>query len=297
MNTNVGRYGFWVDAYIGEPIAYDELVTDLSQVDIVYLGERHTLKRHHDIQQKIITELILKDKHIILGLEQFEAFQQPIIEKYNRSEITLDQLTEQTDWPSRWSNYLDYCDIVKAVHDAGGEVVGLNARQEIVRKVARKGMDSLTNEERNELPVEIDTSNESYRQHMNNTMMVMAHVKNNPDMLDRMFTAQVCRDEMMAESLYKAIKSSEKQNSIAVVLCGSGHLIHGSGIPSRLKRRLPNLKDRIVVLSGSGDVELSKSMQAMSRDVKTSHQQLKCFETPVADYLHVVNLDGQLDKY
>lgn len=297
MENNANRYGFWIDAYKGEPVAYDELISDLAQVDVVYLGERHTLKRHHDIQHKIVSEIISKNKNIILGLEQLEAFQQPIIDRYNRQEITFDQLAEQADWASRWSNYLDYREIVETVHNAGGIVVGLNARQEIVRKVARKGLDSLTKQERNELPEKIDTSNSSYRQHMNDTMMVMAHVKNNPAMLDRMFTAQLCRDEMMAKILYEAITSSDKENVVAVVLCGSGHVSYGAGIPSRLRCHSSELNDRIVVLSDSGDVVLSGKMRAMSRDVKITHKQLKCFDTPVADYLHVVNLKGCLEKY
>lgn len=291
------RYGIWVDAYRGEPVTYNEMLDDLSQVDVVYVGERHTLMRHHDIQYQIISDLIGQGRPVILGLEQLEDYQQPIVDRYNRGEITYDELTEQTDWSARWNNYLDYRYIVEAVHDAGGTIAALNARQEIVRQVARKGLDSLSEGERKQLPKEIDTSDQQYRQHMNHTMMVMAHVKDASDMRDRMFTAQVCRDEAMADNLFKAINHSEDKNAIAVVLCGSEHVSHGSGIPNRLKRRAPQIKDRIIILSGSGDVELSDKMKAMSRDVTITHQQLKTFTAPVADYLHIVNLQGHLDSY
>ena len=284
--TNMSRCGFWVDAYRGEPVAYDTLVEDLSQVDVVYLGERHTLMRHHDIQYQIVKDLIAHGRPVILGLEQLEAFQQPILDQYNHSQITYDELAEQTDWAARWDNYLDYRKIIEIVHDAGGTIAALNARQEIIRQVARKGLDNLTDNERRQLPQDIHTGNTQYRQHMKNTMMVMAHVKDAPEMLDRMFTAQVCRDETMAQKLSEAMSNSDS-NSIAIVLCGSGHVSHSSGIPSRLKRRNRQVNDRIVVLSDSGDVVLSKKMQAMSRGVVITHQQLKCFDSPVADYLHV----------
>ncbi len=293
----VNRCGFWVDTYRGEPVAYKQMLMDLAEVDVVYLGEHHTLTRHHELQHKIIADLLARDRPLVLGLEQVEAFNQPALDRYNCHEITFEQLSELIDWPSRWGNYQDYQKIVKAVHHAGGTIVGLNARQEIIRKVGRWGIQTLSGQERNELPDQIDTANEKYRQHLNNTMMVMAHVKDIPEMLDRMFTAQVCRDEMMAEKLFQAINNSNQPDPLAVVLCGSGHVSYGAGIPFRLKRRSPNVEDRIIILSGSGDVVLSKKMQTLSRDISITHQQLKCFDIPIADYLHVVNLEGHLDNY
>lgn len=291
------RCGFWVDVYRGEPVAYDEMLCDISQVDVIYLGERHSLGRHHEIQSRIVCGLAGLDKHIILGLEQLEACFQPEIDRYNRGEITFDELAELTDWDARWGNYEDYRSIVEAVHDSGGTIVGLNARKEIVHQVAVKGLANLSGEQRSELPDEIDTDDPVYKEHMANVMMVMAHVKDTPEMLDRMFAAQVCRDEMMAESLYVAMNSAGDRDAAAVVLCGSGHVGYGAGIPSRLKRRRPEVVDRIVVLSGSGDVVLSEKMRAMSRDITIPHSQLKNIETPVADYLHVVNLEGCVEFY
>ncbi len=291
------RCGFWVDAYRGEPVTYNEMMDDLLQVEVVYLGERHTFLRHHEIQHQIVTDLIANGRHIILGLEQIEDYQQPIVEQYNRGEITYEELARQISWSERWDNYLDYRSIVKTVHDAGGIITALNARREIVRKVARKGLENLSEEERKQLPAEIDTTDEQYRQYMNHTMMVMAHVKGAPEMLNRMFTAQVCRDEAMAENLFQAISVSDQQDITAVVICGSGHVRHRSGIPNRLKRRLTQIKDRVIVLSGSGDVVLSDKMKKMSRKIIIPHQKLRELDTPIADYLHVVNLRGELEIY
>jgi uncharacterized iron-regulated protein len=290
------RCGFWIDAYAGEPVAYEQVLEDLAEVDVVYLGERHTLQRHHDIQYQLVSDLIASGHTVVLGLEQLEAFQQPALDLYNQKKITYEELAKQIDWGSRWSNYLDYRRTVEAVHRAGGTIAALNARQEIVRQVARKGLDALSAEERRQLPQEIDLGDAAYREHLNQTMQVMAHVQDVPEMLDRMFTAQVCRDEMMADRLAETMNRSA-EHCVIVVLCGSGHVRHGSGIPNRLRRRMPQVEDRIVVLSGSGDVVLSGSMRAMSRDVTIRHGQLRCFKTPVADYLHVVNLNGQVYSY
>lgn len=285
------RCGFWIDAYKGEPVTETELFSDLETVDVVYLGERHTLDRHHAIQHAVLQRLIACGRPVILGLEQFEAFQQPILDRYNRREITFEALVKETDWPSSWSNYEDYRPLVETVHDAGGIIVGLNARQTIVRKVARGGLASLSADERGELPADIDTGNTQYRQYLSHLMKIMVHVSSDSDMLDRMFTAQVCRDEMMAESLARAIDDAAAADPVAVVICGSGHVSHRCGIPDRLQSRLPRIRDRVLVLSGSGDVSLSPGSRKMSREIVITHEHVKCFDVPVADYLHVVRLN------
>lgn len=294
---SISKCGMWVDVYRGEPAAYNDMLEDLAGVDVVYLGERHTLMRHHEIQYKVVSELIKMGYEIVLGLEQIEAFQQPIVDKYNQGQIDYEQLAEEINWADRWSNYLDYREIVEIVHDNGGTIAALNARKETVRKVAMMGLNRLAAGDRAELADEIDVSNEQYRQLMNRTMMVMSHVKDNPKMLENMFTAQVCRDETMAENMFKAIRDCKKDKVKGVVLCGSGHVNYRNGIPDRLKRRMPEVKDRVIVLSSSGDVTLSKKMKAMSREVTISHQNLKALQNPIADYLHVVNLSGELDIY
>jgi uncharacterized iron-regulated protein len=183
---------------------------------------------------------------------------------------------------------------VETVHQAGGTSAGLNARKTIVRQVASGGLASLTEEQRKQLPDEIDTGDSPYKQHLRDVMMVMAHVMKDNEILDKMFTAQVCRDEMMAERLQQLIQGSGETDVIAIVLCGAEHVKYGGGIPSRLKRRLPEIQDRIIILSSSGDIVLSQKTRAMSRNITITHQQLKCFEAPVADYLHVVSLPGEV---
>ncbi len=286
--AGAGRCAMWVDVYSGEPVRFTDVVEDLGAVDVVYLGERHTIDRHHEIQKRIVTELIERGHEVVLGLEQMEAYYQPALDRYNRGELTFAQLAEETDWEQRWSNYEDYRPIVEAVHAAGGEVLALNARRETVRAVARQGIAGLDAATRVELPDEVDLTDAMYEEHLKAIMMVHAHAQ--PEMVRRMYEAQVARDEMMAAELAAYLRMPADAERIVVVLCGAGHVSQRMGIPQRLRRRMPLVQDRIVVMSESGDVELSERMQAMAREIEITHEQLRILDVPIADYLHVVSL-------
>jgi len=47
----------WIDACEGEPAEYADIVEDLGKARVVYLGERHTLQRHHATQARLIADL------------------------------------------------------------------------------------------------------------------------------------------------------------------------------------------------------------------------------------------------
>lgn len=119
-------------------------------------------------------------------------------------------------------------------------------------------------------------------------MMVMANVTS--QRLHKMFEAQVARDETMAQVISSFLQTEQGRDRTVMVLCGAGHISYGMGIPARVRRRLSGIKDRIILLSESGDVELSPEEKAMSCEITITHKQLRDIDRPIADYLHVTNL-------
>jgi uncharacterized iron-regulated protein len=283
------RCSLWVDVYSGEPVLYEEVLEDLATVRIVYLGERHTLDRHHDLQEEIVSGLVALGKEVALGLEMLPADLQPLVDRYNSGEITFEELAEEAGWKDIWGNYEDYRGPIEAAHRAGAPIVALNARRELAREVARKGLDSLTGEWLEKLPARIDTDQPAYRNDLLRVMMVMAHATGEDDMMQRMFEAQVVKDETMAEAAAGFMESPEGDGRTMIVLAGSGHLAHGYGVPSRVRARIPDVTDRIVIFSESGDVELSPREKAMARAIEITHARLRENTVPIADYLHLVS--------
>ena len=280
------RTAMWVDLTWGEPIAYDDLLKDLATARVIFLGERHTLPRHHALQAKIIGDLAARGTALAVGMEQLESFNQPAVDAYNRGEISFEQLAERSQWAKRWSGYEQYRPVVEAARAAKAPVLALNARAETIRQVARSGglakMDATL---RKELPADVRLDDPEYEALLRTLMLV--HAAATPEYLRPMIEAQIARDEAMADAVAEFLNSPAGRGRTVVVLCGSGHVAYGLGTPARVRRRLADLPQRIVVMSDSGDTKLTPAERDASRPVTISHEQMRAVNRPIGDYLHV----------
>ena len=83
------------------------------------------------------------------------------------------------------------------------------------------------------------------------------------------------------------LKSEAGRGRSAIVVCGNGHISYGLGTPARVRRRMPQIKDRIVLLSASGDLVLSPQDAKAARQIDVTHEQLRQIDRPIGDYLRV----------
>ncbi len=280
----------WIDVYQGEPVGHQEVLEDLATARTIYLGERHTLQRHHQMQTKILTDLAQKGLPLAVGLEQMESSQQSHLDRYNRGEIDFEQLANVTAWPKRWQNFQQYRPSLEAARKWKAPVVALNAKSETIRQVVRSGgVDRLPPGVRKELPAKVQLQDPPYEKLLCLEMMV--HVSATSQTLRPMIEAQIARDEAMAEALATFLKSDQGRGRKLLVLCGAGHVAYGLGLPARVRRRLPDIKDRIVLFSESGEVRLSPEEKAQARAVEITHEQLRDLCRPIADYLWVKPLE------
>jgi uncharacterized iron-regulated protein len=284
--TDAARCQMWVDCYRGEPIALDTLLDDLAGVGVVYLGERHRVGRHHRLQRAILRGLARRGVKLALAMEQLEAEDQPAVDRYNRGEISLDELAEAVAWEKQWPGYRQYVELVEAARQADAPVVALNAPREVIRQVFRGGgIAKLAPAQRRRLPEEVKTDDPVYRKLL--SMQMAVHLAATPEWLGPMIEAQIARDEAMAAAVARFARSPEGRGRTVLVICGSGHVAFGLGTAARVRRRLPDVEQRIVIFSESGDVELTERERAVSREISISHQQLRDLGRPLADYLHV----------
>jgi uncharacterized iron-regulated protein len=283
------RCRLWLDLYRGEPIPYEAIVADLATARVVYLGEHHTIAEHHDLQARLIADLGKQGAALAIGLEQLDAAQQPIVARYNRKEISFDQLAEATQWAQRWPNFRQYQPALEATRGQGAPLVALNARSEIIRRIARGGgVAKLDPASRRELPAEMRLDDPLYEKLL--AMQMMVHLAATPQRVRPMVEAQIARDETMAATIAQFLQSEPGRGRTMIVLCGAGHVAYGLGTPERVRRLAPGIKDRIVLFSESGDLELSTQEKAMSREISITHEQLRAMNRPIADYLHAKDL-------
>ncbi len=290
--TAADRPLLWIDACEGEPAEYADVVADLGKARVVYLGERHTLERHHATQAKLIADLARQGALLVVALEPLEVSQQPSIDRFNRGEIDFEGLAAAINWAKRWPSYQQYRPVLAAARNAKAPVIGLSPSPEVIRAVARSGgVDRLDPKLRKQLPAEMDFKDPVYKKLL--AAQLMVHIAASPERLRPMIEAQVARDEAMSAALTDYLRSEAGRHRKAVVVCGSGHVAYGLGTPQRVRRRLGDPNDRIVVLAGCGDVRLSAEEKAAARPVEISHDEWRQVGRPVADYLEVTCPSGK----
>lgn len=278
-----------VDVLLGEPIPMDMMVDDLATVRIVYIGEVHTIRRHHGIQTKILNRLAERNMKLALGMEMFAANQQEILSRWQKGSESVEDLVRALG-AGHWTNLPDYGPLLVSARKLGIPILGLNADDGLVRKVARQGIQSLSESEKNQIPDEVSTVDPRYDRLLR--LRLKVHKAFQDRSLDNIVLAQAVRDEAMARALVKFLTSAEGKDRIVLVIAGAGHINYGFGIPSRVTRML-NDPFRIVLLSDSGELVLSEEEKKQAVPVEITHQDLSFIRKPIADYLHIMPLKSE----
>jgi len=282
---------FWLDLVQAEEVSNEDVFTDLASAGAVYIGEAHTIARHHTIQLEILQQLFLRKLSLVLCFEQLEARDQPAIDHYERREIDFETLARDIDWPKKWANYLDYRALCEFARLNRIPIRGLNAPATTIRAVSRGGgLALLTPELRAQLPAEIFTADPVYERLTN--LQLAQHLALDPAKLRPVFEAQAARDETMAAQIVTArrVQAPPDEPRTAVVILGAGHMRFGLGTAERVRRRDPGMVERLILITESGQGQMTAEQKAQSRDITIAHADLRPVGRPPADYLRVLPL-------
>ena len=229
-----------------------EVMEHVAGKKIVYVGESHNQFSHHVIELEIIKDLHRRGKKIAIGMEMFQRpFQKPL-DDYIESRIDEREFLKKTQYFKWWGfDYNLYRPILEFAKSERIPVVALNMRQEIVDKVFRGGLDSLSEEEKKMVPAQMDFSDNAYKERLERVFR--EHEDFGAENFNFFYQAQILWDETMSESIDEFLKAHPSDHM--VVLAGNGHLAYGSGIPKRTARR--NGYDHAIILN---DVDLEKDI-------------------------------------
>lgn len=282
------RRSLWIDSLRGEELSFEELLDELQKSRVIYLGEFHTITRHHELQNAILEGLAKRGAKLVLAMEQFEYMAQPALDRFNQKQTDLSELITESDWSKRWRGHTNYHALLATARAHAVPLLALNTRAETIRAVGRQGLDKLTPEQRAELPAEIQTDDPTYHKLMNQLLGV--HMAFDLQKLKPVFEAQVSRDETMATRLTDYLNTDAGKGRIAVVICGKGHCEYGLGMPDRVNRRAPDLAQRIVLFSESGDLKLSEAERKQAREIEITHEFLRSLGRASGDFLNIVEM-------
>ncbi|MGC8658284.1 MAG: ChaN family lipoprotein [Desulfomonilaceae bacterium] len=278
-----------VDLLMGEPVTFESALDDMSQVRVVYVGEFHTIIRHHQLQEEILGGLAHRNRKVSLAMEMFNADQQSIVDKWLSSNESVSVLGERLG-SDRWTNISDYSGLLLKARDLHIPIVGLNLSSGLVRKVSRGGLNALSESERAMLPPDVEPVSPVYARLL--TLRLQVHRAFHGKSLNRVIYAQALRDTVMASNIVKRLSDPLSKDGILMVVAGNGHLSYGLGVPERVKRRI-DVTSRIFLPSESGELKLSESEKRQAVDIEISHEDLKFIDRPIADYLSIAPLKSE----
>jgi uncharacterized iron-regulated protein len=198
---------------------------------ILLVGERHTEMSHHDAQHAVIQALDQAGASLAVGLEMFRAQSQGVLDRWVAGQISRKDFEDAyyDNWTFPWRLYSR---IFHYARKGSIPLVGLNVPRDITRQVAREGFQSLSLEQRSQLPDTVMCRvDEDYMAFIQRAYGAHAHGKMN-------FTffceAQLVWDQAMAITALRYLNAHP--NRSMVILAGIGHTWRW-GIPEQIRLR------------------------------------------------------------
>lgn len=229
-------------------VRYEEMLADLRQVQVVFVGETHTNAVQHEIQARIAQSLHASHPDLTVGMEMFDHRYDPILARWTAGELDRKDFIQQTHWYVRragWGFDFDlYAPIFETVRDNNIRLVGLNVPGWIPSKISKGGLDNLLPDERQLLAEKIDTENAEHRAYVEGIFNANPHHK--IASFDFFYEAQCAWEDTMAASIVR-----KKGDAPMVVLIGNGHIVRKFGVPDRVLARSP-MRLRTVYLASVG---------------------------------------------
>ena len=220
----------------GEVVTEAAMLTDLERARVIYVGEVHDEAVDHAVEYRILRFLHARHPSIALGMEMFQYPYQPVLDEWTAGRLDETNLRRRSEWDQRWGfDYAFYRPIFEWTRSNGIPLVALNAPTEVTRTVASEGLRGLSPEQRAELPP-LDLEDAAHRALVLEALGGHHHGSEDPEALERFYTAQVIWDETMAERVAEALERSDAPSRM-VVFAGRMHVEAGLGIPNRAARR------------------------------------------------------------
>jgi uncharacterized iron-regulated protein len=217
----------------GEIIRFGQMISEMSKINIIFVGESHDSARDHQIQLDVIRSLNKAGVALAIGTEMFRADSQRQLDEWTKGTLGLKDFLKvyYGNWNLPWPLYAD---IFLYARENRIPLIGLNVPEEITQKVSREGFSALTGKELKELPPGISCDvDPSYMDFIRRAYSVH---RGEEKSFVHFCEAQMVWDKAMAWKLAEFLKGNPRRT--VVVLAGIGHSWK-KGIPEQLSRMSP----------------------------------------------------------
>ena len=116
-----------LDTAANAKISFEQLIGQLGQARVVYVGERHNNRSHHAMQLKIIQALVDNGRQVSVGMEMFDHTYQNKLDRWVAGTWDWPTFLQQVHWYANW-RYQDslYKDILLYIQAQKLRLIGLN---------------------------------------------------------------------------------------------------------------------------------------------------------------------------
>ncbi|MFT5285213.1 MAG: putative iron-regulated protein [Planctomycetota bacterium] len=234
------------DGRTGEELSFSELLDDLAEAEVVFLGEQHTDETTHRVELAVYEGLLERqDGAVVLALEMFERDVQSLLNQYVAGEIDEPTFLEGA---RPWSNYgAAYRPMIERARRDGGPVVAANFPRALRMRMAmaEDGAEFLANlegEEQAWAPAELLANTPEYWRLVDNAVRGHIGMMGGPkDPSDpRLLATQSLWDNSMGDACALALDNNPGFSVLHVN--GGFHSSYWDGTTRQLMLRKPDIK-------------------------------------------------------
>jgi uncharacterized iron-regulated protein len=235
--------GTFYDGATGAPVSQAEILSRVTSGAIVIASELHDHEAHHQNQRDLLTALSKQQEHLSVGMEFFSYPDQSLVNDYVEGRTDEKTFLQKIKWDGGLSLLSSASSFLKnfafdfyrfqvqfpATH--GGHTLALNFPRELSGKVARGGLEALSDEEARMIPPDFEKGSITYFERFYETMK--GHAKE--EQIQNYFTAQSLWDDTMAWQATKYM--SDHSGDVLMIIVGDFHVAYQDGLVARLKAR------------------------------------------------------------
>lgn len=234
--------GDWVVPGSGK-VQQQQVIARAAQAEVVLLGETHVNADHHRWQLQTLAALHAQRPDMVIGFEMFPRRVQAALDRWIAGELTEQEFLRASDWNHVWNTDPNlYLPLFHFARMNRIPMLALNIETKLRRQVAEKGFYGVPVEDREGLTRPAEPSQAYmeyllpiYKQHDRQNKQAGEISQHDPD-FRKFIDGQLLWDRAMAHVLQQAVNGSVTPGKPLVVgVMGSGHVLHGFGVPHQLQ--------------------------------------------------------------
>ncbi len=251
LSWNIAPQSLIFSRHLKKLISSEDFKETLAHLNIVYVGEVHTVLVDHQVQAAILHQMAQNHPRLVLGIEMADVLHQQYLDYYISGKIPESQFADF--WNHTFGDFKAYRPIIEEAKRDHIRIIALNVPQAIEHKAAQQGLSSLTPQERALLPRKIgEIKNPRYYAMLKNSFSDLP-----PEEMKRYLFSMQIWNETMASNV---VRQRRLGNSV-MVIAGLGHILYGGGIPEGVKRRLKGESSAVILpFPPDGDLQSEKTL-------------------------------------